>query len=69
MKNLKLGLKRKALNKDAYNKDVVNASIQPFKELPSVNNQVQVNTDRIDAHDLFSHYTADIIKEETIFFR
>ena len=69
MKIFKLGLKRKALNKDEYSKDAVNASVQPFKELPSVNNKAQVNADRIDAHDLFSHYTADIIKEETIFFR
>lgn len=69
MKNFKLGLKRKAIHKDAYSKEAVNASVQLFKVLPSVNNKAQVNVDRIDAHDLFSHYTADIIKEETIFFR
>ncbi|WP_373550069.1 hypothetical protein [Haliscomenobacter sp.] len=69
MKNFKLGLKRKALNKDVQRKDAVNASVQPSKEVPSINNKAQVNADRIDAHDLFSHYTADIIKEETVFFR
>lgn len=69
MENFKRGLKRKALNKDAHNKDVVNASLQSFKEAPSVNNRGQVNGERIDAHSLFSYYTADIIKEETVFIR
>ncbi|WP_421796272.1 hypothetical protein [Haliscomenobacter sp.] len=69
MKNFKLGLKRKTVSKDAQIKDVASAYIQPFKELPSVIHTARVNEDRIDAHDLFSHYTADIIKEDTIFFR
>lgn len=69
MKNFKLGLKRKALHKDAQIKDTVNASVQPVKEVPSLHNAGQENVDRINAHDLFSLYTADIIKEETVFFR
>ena len=69
MKNFERGLKRKSLNEDAHNKDVVNAATQPFNEGFSVNNRAQANADRIDAHSLFSYYTADIIKEETIFIR
>lgn len=69
MRNYEQHLKREALNKDTHNKDVVNAATQPFKEAPSVNSKAQVNADRIDAHRLFSYYTADIIKEETIFIR
>ena len=69
MKNFERGLKREASNKNAYNKNIVNASTQSFIEDSSVNNRAQVNADRIDAHSLFSYYTADIIKEETVFIR
>ena len=70
MKNFERGLKRKVLNEDAYNEDVANAPTQPFKKASLMNNEAQhLHTDRIDAHRLFSYYTADIIKEETIFTR
>jgi hypothetical protein len=69
MKNFKQGLKVKASNKEVQNKGVVNTSTQTFKEASSANNEGQLNADRIDAHSLFSHYTADIMKEETIFIR
>ncbi|HOY18405.1 MAG TPA: hypothetical protein PLC89_13955 [Haliscomenobacter sp.] len=69
MKNFKMRLRRRAVHKNAQIKEAVHASIQPSKEVPSVNNTDQENADRINAHDLFSHYTADIIKEDTIFAR
>ena len=69
MRNVKMRLRRKALNKSAQVKEAINAYVQPSKEMPSVNNPEQESADRINAHDLFSYYTADIIKEDTIFAR
>lgn len=69
MRNIKMRLRRKAVNKSVPSKDTINTYIQSSKEVPLVNNPGQASADRIDAHDLFSHYTADIIKENTVFFR
>lgn len=60
---------RRNLNQNNQIKDVTNAHIQPPQEIPSLYNAGQENADRINAHDLFSYYTADIIKEDTIFAR
>ncbi len=64
-----MGLKRNAINQNAQIEDAEYVYIQPFQEGPSVNIRGQESADRINAHDLFSHYTADIIKEDTIFAR
>lgn len=62
-------LKRRALKKNVEIKDAINTFIMPFKEMPSVNTIREEDADRINAHDLFSLYTADIIKEDVIFAR
>lgn len=67
--NLRLRLKRKALKKAVQIKETISSYIQPFTEMPSVNHMGNESEDRISAHDLFSHYTADIIKEDIIFIR
>lgn len=61
MNRSEIKLKRKALSK--------NGQTQFFKEMPSTDKSETGNVDRINAHDLFSLYTADIIKEDTVFFR
>jgi hypothetical protein len=68
MENFKIRTKRKAFKNNILKKDGINSFIQPYKELPSDNKMGQ-DSDRINAHDLFSHYTADIIREEVIFIR
>ena len=62
-------LKRKVLRKQVQIKEVLNKYIQPFKEMPSTNDIGPESPDRINAHDLFSLYTADIIKEDIVFIR
>lgn len=67
MNILKLRLKRNALRNIVKINNTLKSSIQPFKELPSINSIGQEA--RINAHDLFSFYTADIIKEDIVFVR
>lgn len=50
-------------------KESETAFIKPFKEMPSLSNAGQENINRINAHDLFSFYTADIIREDIIYAR
>ncbi len=69
MNNYKTRLKVKSFNNSTPAKDTANGHIQPFKQMPSGNNTGQESVDRINAHDLFSHYTAEIIKEDVIFIR
>lgn len=75
MKNIISRLKRKFFTKaiDPI-KDTMNAYIQPFMQKPSSNlfgigSVDNTNEESINAHELFSHYTADIIKEEIVFTR
>ncbi|MCL6258412.1 hypothetical protein M3O96_04890 [Aquiflexum sp. TKW24L] len=65
MENFKIRMKRKAFKNKVLNKDA-DSFIQPYKELPS-DSKTGHGSDRINAHDLFSHYTADIIKENVMF--
>ena len=65
MNNFKMKLKIKSLNK----KGTTNTYIQPFTQMPSVNNIGLESTERMDAHDLFSHYTVEIIKEDIVYAR
>jgi hypothetical protein len=44
-------------------------SIQPFKEMPSVSSRGREKEKPITAHDLFSFYTANVIKEDIIYAR
>lgn len=69
MKNIKIRLKRKTLNRTMQLKEAINAHIQPFKEMPSVNGTGLERAGRMDAHDLFSHYTADVIREDIVYAR
>lgn len=69
MKTTMNRLKRRALKKNVEIKNAINTFIMPFKEMPSVNTTGKENSDRINAHDLFSQFTADIIKEDVIFAR
>lgn len=68
MNNFEINSKRKSSNKNVQSGDAVNSYIQPFKEMPSVNTE-QESAGRINAHDLFSYYTAEIIKEDIIYAR
>ncbi len=61
MNRSEVRLKRKALGK--------NGQVQFFKEMPSTDKSENGSPERINAHDLFSLYTADIIKEDVIFSR
>lgn len=69
MNNFRRKLKRRAFKKTILIKEVVNIFIQPFQELPSLTDMGDMETDRINAYDLFSFYTADIIKEDLVFVR
>ena len=69
MSNYKLSLEKKLVKKNVEIQDVINTFIQPFKQMPSVNNRNIDCPERINAHDLFSFYTADIIKEDIVFVR
>ncbi len=69
MNNFRKRLKRKALKKTVEIKEAINTYMQPFKEMPSLNNTGIESTDRINAHDLFSLYTADIIKKDIVYAR
>ncbi|WP_194973922.1 hypothetical protein [Aquiflexum lacus] len=67
MNTSKIRLKRKTFRKNVQIKVTVNTFIQPFKEMPC---ETDIESpDHINAHDLFSHYTADIIKKDVIFTR
>lgn len=62
--------RKRIMVKDTFQRrEGINTFIQPFKELPSVNRTNQEDSGRINAHELFSLYTADIIKEDSIFIR
>lgn len=69
MKTLVDKISSKAFSKKAQIKVMINKLVQPFTELPPVQNPENDNDDRINAHDLFSKFTADIIKEDTMFTR
>lgn len=69
MQHSKNRLKRKGLRKHVESNTAVNLFIQPFQEMPSMSNRDQQMADRINAHDLFSMYTADIINREIIYAR
>ena len=62
-------LKRRALKKNVEIKDVINTFILPFTEVPSFYTPREENEERINAHDLFSQFTANIIKEDVVFSR
>ena len=62
-------LKRKALKKTVQIKAAFNTYMQPFKEMPSSNNEGKKGETRITAHELFSLYTADVIKEDIVYAR
>lgn len=62
-------LKRKTLSRNTLHKDASNAHIQPFKEMPSINGTGLEAAGRMNAHDLFSHYTADVIREDIVYAR
>ena len=69
MNNLRKRLKRKAIRKGVEFKEAINSFIQPFNETPSLNDTGKENASRIDAHDLFCFYTADVIKEDIVYAR
>lgn len=69
MNNFRKRLKRKFCHKNVLIIESTHTFILPFKELPSIITSGEGSFCRIDAHDLFSHYTADIIKEYTVFAR
>lgn len=69
MNNNKIIFKEKAISETTQIVEAIKTFIQPFTELPQANIMGNGNVDRINAHELFSLYTADIIKEDTVFAR
>ena len=69
MNHLSKRLKRKVLKKTAQINDAVNSIVLPFKEMPSNNNIVRESDDRINAHELFSLYTGNLIKQDIVYAR
>jgi hypothetical protein len=68
---MKVKLHSSALIKKFKNLQAITEGILPFKEKPSSNpeNKSDKSTNENKATDLFSLFTADIIKEEIIFIR
>ncbi len=64
--NMKHFRKRSMSRKTVEINAVVKDFIKPFKEMPSTN---KPTADRINAHELFSLYTADVIKEDIVYAR
>ena len=62
-------LKKRALKKNVEIQQAINTFILPFTEMPSFSTTRGDNEERINAHDLFSQFTADIIKEDVVFAR
>jgi hypothetical protein len=69
MNSFEKRLKRKAFKKTVQIKAAFNTYMQPFKEMPSSNNDGKKGEARITAHELFSFYTADVIKEDIVYAR
>ncbi len=69
MNHLQKKLKRKVLRKTVEINAALKLFIQPFKEMPSTNNIDKECSDRINAHELFSLYTANVINEDIIYAR
>jgi hypothetical protein len=60
---------RSAVEKFNQNfKKSLHSYIQPFRQMPGTGN-ASSESDRMDAHDLFSQYTSEIIKEDVVFIR
>jgi hypothetical protein len=49
--------------------NIVLGTVLPFKEKPAPNKHSSTNFDQLSAEDLFSKFTADIIKENVAFKR
>lgn len=69
MNHLSKYLNGKQINESVEINESFNDFVQSFKEMPSINYSEIDNNARINAHDLFSFYTANIIKEEIVFIR
>ena len=69
MQHLKNRLKKKGLRKQVERNTPINMFIQPFQKMPSISNMEQQMPERINAHDLFSMYRADIINREIVYAR
>jgi hypothetical protein len=67
----KIGMPSEKINfYDFSDKNRVNSRLTPFTEKPSVSAEKEVGKKKgICAHELFSMFTADIIKEDTLFTR
>jgi hypothetical protein len=68
MENLKNKMRNKVSKNKVQIKVAITTLIQPYNELPCDNNG-QDGASRINPHDLFSFFTADIIKEDIVFIR
>lgn len=62
-------LKRNILRKSVAIDEAATSFIQPFKEMPSINKIETDSEDRINAHELFSYYTANVIKQDIVYAR
>ena len=69
MSHFRKSLKKEVLGKTVEINAVVMDFIQPLKELPSTIKMESEKTERINAHDLFSLYTANVIKEDIVYAR
>ncbi|WP_194776261.1 hypothetical protein [Pararhodonellum marinum] len=69
MNNLKIRLKRKAFRRNVKISETENTFIRPFRERPCIEDTGQESVARMNPYDLFSSYTADIIRKDVIFTR
>jgi hypothetical protein len=61
--------KRSVIKHFHHLKTTVHSYTQPLTQAPPIGLSDDESIDRLNGHDLFSHYTADIIKENTVFTR
>jgi hypothetical protein len=69
MNPIKTRFKKRFIMRSSQAEDTVNGYIQPFKQMPCVGDKTPECVARINAHDLFSHYTVEIIKEDVVYAR
>ena len=69
MNNFSEKYNRSTPNNVAQISDAINTTILPFEETPATDKADKVEGKRLDAHELFSLYTANVINDEIIYAR
>ena len=69
---MKKKITNKASNFKSVIRKVIDAQTRPFRQTPSKNQfspEKTENSGEVEVSDLFSHFTADIIKKDVVFTR